>query len=116
MDGFKAQVPLALGLVLVHAPGVVGAPQGVAVQLPDSRLFLKYALLLERLYGSEALGDRVLTMVQAVQAGLSPEVSSQILQSVDMDELRWRSAGPLRSLPERGNQLISKAEAFSCSE
>lgn len=90
LAGFSARVPLALeGLVVTHAPGGAMMTQGVHVALPNPRLFHRYALLMERLYGSETLGREGGHLLEAVTATLSPRDLSENALWVDNEYRRW---------------------------
>lgn len=93
-SGFRAGHPLALeGLAVVHAPGM-GIPfQGVGPSLPNPRLYARYALLLEELYGPEVLGAFAQQLIELSLASLPPNEVQQVHQWVASERSRWQSLG-----------------------
>jgi hypothetical protein len=105
VDAFNAGELLAIeGLVMMHAPGSL-RPDGVAVTLPDQRKFLRYALLLEQLQGSEALGYAS-RLIPAVESQLPPDEVASIRRQVAAELPRWRELAsrstrhPLENRPD----------------
>jgi hypothetical protein len=92
--GFRAGHPLALeGLAMVHAPGT-GIPfQGMGPSLPNPRLYARYALLLQELYGPEVLGAFAQQLIELSLASLPPNEVQQVHQWVASERMRWQSLG-----------------------
>lgn len=92
--GFRAGHPLALeGLAIVHAPGM-GIPfQGMGPSLPNPRLYARYALLLQELYGPEVLGFMAQQLIELSLASLPPHEVQQVHQWVASERKRWESLG-----------------------
>lgn len=100
LAGFDARVPLALeGLVITHSPGGGTMTQGVHVALPNPQLFHRYALLMERLFGSASLGREGGFLLEAVTATLSPDVVSKNERWVSSEYRRWTQIN--RSIDDR---------------
>lgn len=96
-QGFQAGDPLALeGLLLVHAPDVLplSGNADALMRLPNPRLFAALALLAERLYGSEMLGNPATQLLQTVWDGLDPSARDRLLREVEFEVRRWQAAGP----------------------
>lgn len=90
MSGYQARDPLALeGLVMLHSPGHAARPMGVAVWLPNPRLFLQYAGLMDALYGPGSLGQDVRRLVQATAATMTPQQLELVQQYVQAEQGRW---------------------------
>lgn len=90
MSGYQARDPLALeGLAMLHSPGHAAAPRGVAVWLPNPRLFLQYTGLMAALYGSGSLGDDVNRLIDATAATMTPPQLEAVQQHVQSERQRW---------------------------
>jgi len=91
--GFRAADPLALeGLAIVHAPGNGVPRQGVGVSLPNPRLYARYALLLQELYGPEVLGSLAQQLIEFSLASLTPNEVQEVHQWVSFERPRWAPA------------------------
>ncbi len=96
-EGYAARDPLALeGLILIHAPDLLHleASTDVLIRLPDPHRFAGYALLFERLFGSEQLGSQTVSLLQRVLDGLSAAQRAALDREVEHEWRRWQ-AGPL---------------------
>jgi hypothetical protein len=89
--GYDAQNSLALeGLILVHAPGSAIMSQGVALRLPNPRLFLKFALLYAQLHGPDALGPAANRLVVATLSTMGPTEQQKLRLEVELEARKWR--------------------------
>jgi hypothetical protein len=118
-DGFRARDPLALeGLVLLHAPSNSLSPQGVGPTLPNPRLFLRYAWLMQRLFGEDVLGERAKRTVAYAAASLDPDQLQSIRNGVEHDLTLW--SGDSRIRPRENNGMLERpavpTDVEDCSE
>lgn len=90
-EGFLARDPLALeGLIMLHSPGMLGAPPGAVVSLPDSELFARYATLMQETFGPESLGRYAPGVLEAVLRTMSAEAIADLARWVAVEKMRWR--------------------------
>lgn len=93
-QGIATANPLALeGMVLVHSPARwpsigIHAPR---LALPDRSRFARYALLLQRVRGDEALGPAAGHVLTQVMAGYSDDERAWLMQQLEQDARQWLS-------------------------
>lgn len=90
-EGFVHSDPLALeGLILIHSPGFLpGSSNGVSVALPDPMKFSYYALLMQHVYGPDALGLPVTDLLERTLERIPSENLSQLQKSVESSARKW---------------------------
>lgn len=93
LAGFEARDALALeGLIMMHSPGSAIMSQGAWVVQPDVRRFLKYSLLMARLYGPSALGDQGNRAVAAASASVSADELRALGREAEAEAQRWAAS------------------------
>jgi hypothetical protein len=96
--GYAAREPLALeGLILLHAPGALLAPQSVGLWLPDPKRFLHYVFVMQAVYGESSVGEKVQRLAQAAAYSISASDLQQARSSASRDAQRWLSSMSHRS-------------------
>jgi hypothetical protein len=122
LDGYEAGDPLALeGLVMLHAPGQGIAAAGTGPSMPNPRLFLQYAWLMERLFGADALGTATMELMQIAAGTMTPAQLAQIRRVVDVEAEKWTSgvgrSDSRKTQRERWDELVRAGDELeSCVE
>jgi hypothetical protein len=101
-DGYRAHDALALeGLALVHAPNRLLRWRGVGPSLPNPRLFLLYAGVLQRVAPSELLPERVLVTIANSRRTLTPQQLDALDREIEVAVRQWNRS-PGKSRPASG--------------
>jgi hypothetical protein len=114
-EGVAASDPIALeGLILLHAPGYLpGASNGLSSAIPDPQKFAHAALLMQVLYGPDALGPAVDAMLAQTLSRMNPALRHRVEAEVTARAAIW-SAAP-SSAPE--SQPLSEGDTEAlCAE
>ena len=90
-EGVAASDPIALeGLILLHAPGYLpGASNGLSSAIPDPQKFVRAALLMQVLYGPEALGPAVDAMLDQTLSRMNPALRNRVETEVTARAAIW---------------------------
>ena len=100
--------PLALeGKILLHLPTAFGKKVfDLRQALPDSRQFAGYALMMQQLYGPEALGESAGAALDSILPNLDPTTRASLQRQADEEVARWRqtSIASPRSIPDSRNE------------
>lgn len=93
--GVAAFDPLALeGMLLLHAPTMtLGAANRLRLHQPNPQRFAHHALLMQQLYGEDALGDSADYLLNRVIARMSPEAQAALRSAVALEAARWTRSG-----------------------
>lgn len=93
LEGFRARDPLALeGLAIVHAPGDPALWNRNGPVLPNPKLFLFYAGILQRLNGEHAIGQLARDSIAATRATLDPRDIAEADAKADTEVRLWLQA------------------------
>lgn len=116
MAGYHARDPLALeGLVMLHSPGNSISPRGVGVWLPNPRLFLQYSMLMQELFGADALGTEAMYLMRATAATMAPDDLERVRRAVILEARQWSTAQS-KYLSKDGRAIQSKPRDYSDCE
>ena len=107
-QGIAEADPLALeGKILLHIPTGIGKKMfDLREALPDPYKFTGYALMMQQLYGPDALGEIATKALDSILPALDPTTRESLQQQADTEVARWREtsiANP-KSMPDNREQ------------